>query len=145
LQKKKETIVSLHNCCIQVRYCTKCDMSKYVLHRERTSRRREYRCSSPINDDDDDDDDEDVGTSLVVVILFLEKPRWSRPSHRGGVGYTVADHRPRHLWARRDAWSLCRISLRDRTTLSNPFWNHVVFACIRMFLFFTETSFSTAT
>jgi len=103
----------------------------------------EHRCSSPINDDDDDDDDdddEDVGTSLVVI-LFLEKPRWSRPSHRGGVGYT--DHRPRHLWARRDAWSLCRISLRGRTTLSNPFWNHVISTCIRTFLFFYETSFPT--
>lgn len=116
-------------------------MSKCILHRDRTSRRREHRCLSPI-DDDDDNDDEDVGTSLVVVILFLEKPRWSRPSHRGGVGYTAADHRPRHLWARRDAWSLCRISLRGRTTLSNPFWNHVVSACIRFF--FYETSFQTA-
>jgi len=46
------------------------------------SRRREYRRSAV-------DDDDDVG---VVVVLFLEKPRWSRPSpHRGGVGY---DHGP---------------------------------------------------
>jgi len=27
---------------------------------------------------------------------------------------TTMDHRPRHLWARRDAWSLCRILPRGR-------------------------------
>jgi len=50
--------------------------------------------------------------------IFGEAPLVSTITHRGGVGYTAVDHRPRHLWARRDAWSLCRTSPRGRTTLS---------------------------
>jgi len=41
-----KTIVSPHNCCIQGDYCAKREMSKCVLHRGRTPRRREYHRSS---------------------------------------------------------------------------------------------------
>jgi len=49
--------------------------------------------------------------------IFGEAPLVPTITHRGGVSYIAVDHRPRHLWARRDAWSLCRIS-RGRTTLN---------------------------
>lgn len=60
----------------------------------------------------------DVPRRLRRHPIFGEAPLVSTITHRGGVGCTAVDHRPRHLWARRDAWSLCRISPRGRTTLS---------------------------
>lgn len=105
-----KTIISLHNCCIQVDYCARCDTSKCVADKrrdvERASslafRRRRRRRDVPRRRHP----------------IFGEAPLVSTITHRGGVGYTAVDHRPRHLWARRDAWSLCRISPRGRTTLS---------------------------
>lgn len=47
--------------------------------------------------------DEDV-VVVVVVTLFLEKPRRSRPTSPAVVGLVkLMDHRPRHLWTRRVA------------------------------------------
>lgn len=94
----------------------------------RTPRRRDYRRSPRRRRRRRD--------VIVVVVLFLEKPRCSRPSHTVVGLVTTMDHRPRHLWVRRDAWSLFvefyHVVARD--TKQTPVGDHVASACV----FFAE-------
>lgn len=112
------------------------DASKRIVHharrtprRDATRRREQHR--SPLVDDVD---------VVVVVVLFLEKPRWSRPSYIVVGLVTIMDHRPRHLWARRDAWSLCRILPRGRTVPNESLLESRRFR-IRMFLHELDCTF----
>lgn len=122
-------IISLYNCCIQVallRETWRVEMRPAPRTNAATS-----RAPSPPVDGDDDDD---VGTSLVVVILFLEKPRWSRPSHTV-VGLVIRRWiTARAIYGRvATCGHFAEFHHVVERHWTNPSWNHVVSACVRFY------------